>query len=227
MCASREGSGHDRFRVVRVMSCAMCGARRKQATARCRRPAGWGTLHPGAGRCKLHAGSTVQGTVAAVTELARCYSVDTAPAGSLQKGTQETITVRRSKTDREGEGTARYVGPATVARIRAWLEAAAITEGAMFQRLDKAGKPRGRLSAQSVRAIIRQRSGSDPPTRASGAASRGTRSESAQRRASQRRARPSSRCKPPERWSSPSMPGRYARGQLATREALARLRYGA
>ena len=29
------------------------------------------------------------------------------------------------------------------------------------------------------------------------------------------------------RWQSPSMPGRYVRGQLATRGAVARLRYGA
>ena len=71
------------------MSYAMCGARRKQATTRCRRPAGWGTLHPGAGRCKLHAGSTVQGTAAAATELARRHSVETGvettPAEFLQK----------------------------------------------------------------------------------------------------------------------------------------------
>ena len=54
-----------------------------------RRPAGWGTLHPGAGRCKLHAGSTVQGTAAAATELARRHSVETGvettPAEFLQK----------------------------------------------------------------------------------------------------------------------------------------------
>ena len=29
------------------------------------------------------------------------------------------------------------------------------------------------------------------------------------------------------RWQSPSMPGRYARGQLAVRGAVAKLRYGA
>ena len=29
-----------------------------------------------------------------------------------------------------------------------------------------------------------------------------------------------------ERWQSPSMPGRYARGELAARGAVARLRYG-
>lgn len=37
-----------------------CGAKTKQAEAKyptCHRPAGWGTDHPGVGRCKLHGGS--------------------------------------------------------------------------------------------------------------------------------------------------------------------------
>ncbi|MFJ8309816.1 MULTISPECIES: hypothetical protein [unclassified Streptomyces] len=35
-----------------------CGAQRKQQPGTCTRPAGWGTDHAGAGRCKLHGGST-------------------------------------------------------------------------------------------------------------------------------------------------------------------------
>jgi hypothetical protein len=37
-----------------------CGARKRQPThpgETCRRPAGWGTWHPGCGRCKLHGGA--------------------------------------------------------------------------------------------------------------------------------------------------------------------------
>src|SRR5215218_6796318 len=37
-----------------------CGARKRQpkyAGETCRRPAGWGTAHPGVGRCKLHGGA--------------------------------------------------------------------------------------------------------------------------------------------------------------------------
>ena len=48
------------------------------------------------------------------------------------------------------------IGP-TVARIRAWLDAGGITGEPMFQRLDKPGRPRGRLSTVSVRAIIQRR----------------------------------------------------------------------
>lgn len=35
-----------------------CGARKKQGPGLCARPAGWGTDHPGEGRCKLHGGAT-------------------------------------------------------------------------------------------------------------------------------------------------------------------------
>ena len=67
-----------------------------------------------------------------------------------------TLTIRRSKTDQEGEGAVQYIGGPTVARVRAWLAAAGITGGPMFQRLDKAGR-RGRLSTVSVRAIVQRR----------------------------------------------------------------------
>lgn len=36
----------------------ICGARRKKDGNPCTRPAGWGTYHPGIGKCKLHGGST-------------------------------------------------------------------------------------------------------------------------------------------------------------------------
>lgn len=34
-----------------------CGAKTRKGTP-CRRPAGWGTSHPGTGRCKLHGGAS-------------------------------------------------------------------------------------------------------------------------------------------------------------------------
>jgi len=36
----------------------ICGAKRHQQPGVCRQPAGWGTDHPGVGKCKLHGGST-------------------------------------------------------------------------------------------------------------------------------------------------------------------------
>lgn len=44
----RSGSGHDS---------GLCGAAKKTGGL-CARPAGWGTPHPGRGKCKLHGGST-------------------------------------------------------------------------------------------------------------------------------------------------------------------------
>lgn len=35
-----------------------CNARRKQEEGYCQLPSGWGTDHPGLGRCKLHGGAT-------------------------------------------------------------------------------------------------------------------------------------------------------------------------
>jgi hypothetical protein len=42
----------------RDSSYAICGAKKRQTEGVCRRPAGWGTDHPGVGLCKLHGGNT-------------------------------------------------------------------------------------------------------------------------------------------------------------------------
>ena len=36
----------------------LCGAAKRQGGGHCRKPAGWGTSHPGRGRCRLHGGAT-------------------------------------------------------------------------------------------------------------------------------------------------------------------------
>lgn len=49
----------------------MCDAKTRASGAkRCKRPAGWGTDHPGVGRCKLHAGSTPGGRQGAARVIA-------------------------------------------------------------------------------------------------------------------------------------------------------------
>jgi hypothetical protein len=40
---------------------SLCGAKKRQGDGVCRHPAGWGTSHPGFGRCKAHGGSTRNG----------------------------------------------------------------------------------------------------------------------------------------------------------------------
>lgn len=44
-----------------------CLAKRHRSELRCQLPAGWGTPHPGHGRCKLHGGSAPSGRVAGLT----------------------------------------------------------------------------------------------------------------------------------------------------------------
>ena len=125
--------------------------------------------------------------------------------------------------DLEGEGTAQYIGGPTVARVRAWLEAAGIAGGPMFQRLDKAGRPRGRLSTVSVRAIVQRRAAeAGIEGRMSGHSLRigGAQSLAAAGALIVE-------MQTAGRWQSPSMPGRYARGQLAARGTVVKLRYGA
>jgi hypothetical protein len=48
-----------------------CGAPKRQGPGDCTRPAGWGTGHPGIGRCKLHGGKTPSHNEAAKREQAR------------------------------------------------------------------------------------------------------------------------------------------------------------
>jgi site-specific recombinase XerD len=84
------------------------------------------------------------------------------------------VTLRRSKTDQEGLGR-RVAIPrgeiaCPVAALRAWLDAAGITEGAIFRRILNKRTQRvteRRLAARNVAAIVKQgaaRLGFDPST---------------------------------------------------------------
>lgn len=48
-----------------------CGAKKRQGTGFCTQRAGWGTDHPGVGRCKLHGGKTESHNQAAEVEVLR------------------------------------------------------------------------------------------------------------------------------------------------------------
>ncbi len=136
---------------------------------------------------------------------------------------EQTVLIRRSKTDQEGRGTAQFLGKPTTERIRAWLAGSGLTEGALFRAVNKAGRVRaGRLSERSVRIIITRWG------RASGAEGRvsghSLRVGGAQSLASAGASLVEMQLA--GRWRSPAMPGRYAQGQLAKQGAVARLRYG-
>jgi len=130
-------------------------------------------------------------------------------------------TIRRGKTDPEGQGAVFHLGRPTLKRIRAWLEASGVREGALFRSVGKGGRVGGRLSDRSLRRIIQARARvAGIEGRVSGHSLRvGSAQSLAAAEASlvemQREGR----------WKSPEMPGLYTRNQAARRGATARLRY--
>lgn len=65
-----RGEGHDDTDGP-VYPGPKCGATKRQGEGTCTQAAGWGTDHPGIGRCKLHGGGTQSHTQAAVVTQAR------------------------------------------------------------------------------------------------------------------------------------------------------------
>jgi site-specific recombinase XerD len=79
------------------------------------------------------------------------------------------VIIRHSKTDQEGMGQTIAIVRGSVAcpvmALKAWLEAAGITTGAVFRSVKKGGAVAERLSAQSVADIVKtyaERVGLDP-----------------------------------------------------------------
>ena len=72
-----------------------------------------------------------------VSELVALETADLVPANDGSA----TITVRRSKTDQDGEGTDLYLGLPTVARLTKWVRAADIASGPLFRRIRRGGHP--------------------------------------------------------------------------------------
>jgi len=77
-----------------------------------------------------------------------------------------TVMINRSKADQDGLGQARYIAADTMTLVRAWLDAADITDGPIFRRMHRGARVSDkRLSAGSVATIFRQlakRAGLDP-----------------------------------------------------------------
>ena len=135
-----------------------------------------------------------------------------------------TITIRRSKTDQEGQGAALFISDNTRAALKRWLAAASIETGAVFRRVLKGGSKVGSaaITPRAIRSIIQARA------RQAGISGRIS-GHSLRVGAAQSLAAAGAsvvEMQTAGRWQSPSMPGRYARGQLAARGAVARFRYG-
>ena len=136
---------------------------------------------------------------------------------------EQTVLIRRSKTDQEGKGTVQYLGKPTTERIQAWLLNSGLAEGPLFRAVNKGGRVRARrLTDRTIRVIITQRAkAAGVDGRVSGHSLRvGSAQSLANAGASLVEMQVAGR------WRSPAMPGLYAQGQLAKQGAVARLRYG-
>ena len=133
------------------------------------------------------------------------------------------LRIRSSKTDWHGRGAVVYLGAPTVARVRAWLEAAGLEDGPLFPRFfrnDSIGQTG--LSTNTVRRILKRRCAeagivgfiSGHSLRVGGAQSLAAGGAGLVE------------LQTAGRWTSPQMPAHYARGQFAARGAMARLKYG-
>ena len=144
------------------------------------------------------------------------FAVDTDGAGRL--------TIRKSKTDVEGKGAVMFLGAPTVERVQAWLAVAGIANGRLFRQVRKGGHVGDDgLSTNAIARIVKSRVGSTglDANRMSGHSARiGGAVELAAAGESLAAMQVAGR------WSSPDMPGRYARAELAARGAVARRRYG-
>lgn len=86
----------------------ICGGKLRKRDGECKRPAGWGTSHPGSGKCKLHGGSTPSGTQAAikarVTEMAKLTDgVPITPDEFLEQAIRIQNGIVSACTDRVNE----------------------------------------------------------------------------------------------------------------------------
>ena len=134
------------------------------------------------------------------------------------------LTIRTSKSDPEGKGAVQYLGPRTVKRIRAWLDKAGVSTGPLFRRVRR-GDVLGNhpLTVSGLRLVLKRRAAAaDIEGRVSGHSLRVGSAQSLVAHGAT-----IVEMQIDGRWSSPQMPGHYARAQLAGRGAVARLRYGA
>lgn len=135
------------------------------------------------------------------------------------------VRVRKSKTDPNGEGRTLYIGPQALQRYQDWLSAARIRRGLAFRQIRKGGHLQAEgLTAAAVRGIVKRWA------QAAGIAREGISGQSLRVGMAQTLAAAGASVVEMQlagRWKSPQMPARYASGERAGRNAVARLVHGA
>lgn len=138
--------------------------------------------------------------------------------------TSATVMIARSKTDLERRGSMHSIGPETARALQRWMTAAQLSDGPLFRRIWRGGTVGHRsMAPASIARMIAARA------RAVGVTGRVT-GHSLRIGAAQSMADAGATTLDlmlTGRWASERMPVHYARLQIARRDAVARLRYGA
>ena len=79
-----------------------------------------------------------------------CHDLEAASHGD------GTLTIRRSKTDQEGQGSVRYLAPDTMREVHAWQDAAGHVDGRLFRAVGKSGAIGGPLDPGDVARVFKQ-----------------------------------------------------------------------
>lgn len=135
--------------------------------------------------------------------------------------TEQAVAVWDPGADEEG--TVYFVGETTVRRVRVWIEAAGLTEGALLRPINKSGRLReGRLTEQSIqRIIIRRARDAGVQGRISGNSLRVGSAQNLTNAGATLAEMQSA-----GRWRSAVMPVSYAQEKRPRQDAVTRLRYG-
>lgn len=156
-----------------------CGGPKRQGEGTCTRPAGWGTPHPGLGRCKLHGGSTKSHVEAARQEMARrelvqVWNVDAAPimdpAGEMRRlagQMRHAVDVLGSRLNGDGEpcdvcgrGDVDLDSPPAVAWMRQQRELRQVLEAmerlGLMDRQVRVSESQGQILAAVIRSVLDQ-----------------------------------------------------------------------
>lgn len=86
---------------------------------------------------------------------AALVALDVADLAYAENGSG-SVLIRREKTDQEGQGSVRYLAADTVRHLKAWIEAAGITEGAVFRSVSRFNVAGARLATGEIPAILRK-----------------------------------------------------------------------
>ena len=133
------------------------------------------------------------------------------------------VRIRRSKTDQEGIGAVLFLGPDTLQRVRRYCLEAGITDGALFRRHLRGGRARNAgLTTRTIQKIV---AGMAKAAGITGRfSSHSLRIGSAQSLVE--RGATLSQVQQAGRWTSQDMVAHYVKGQVASRGAIARYKYG-